>query len=110
MTERMVAAAAPSCPEVLIGLDYPCGRPVDVAAGRGLCAFHTELAGGKASQRIDDLNEAERRPGVLAKPEARLCCCGAPVYARGMCYARYHQQYRRTRREQGRTIVRAGAR
>ena len=93
-------------PAPLIGLDYPCGRAVDTAAGLGLCAFHTELAGGTPSRKNHDLPQAERRPGIAAKPGAPLCACGEPAYARAMCYACYHRQYRRTRREQGCTIVR----
>lgn len=75
---------------MLVGLGYACGRPVDVAAGLGLCADHTAERTGV---------ERRKRPYNLApRPPKPPCECGeTKIYAKGACLRCYQNDYQRRR-------------
>ena len=92
MTHTLTAEQrhTPGCPETLVGLGYPCGRPVDVASGLGLCAAHS-------AERLAPAQEqrAAMRAKVAAHPP---CACGEPkIEALGKCRRCYQRDRLRQR-------------
>lgn len=80
----------PLCRQPLIGLGTPCGRPVDVAAGVGRCAFHS-LEVAHFSRPM------QRRLERAAHGESLECenCESTQIYAKGLCRRCYKREYMR---------------